>query len=106
MKFRVLVILLCWLASNRVNGQELSIASYNLRGNTLDDVGNLWNDRKYLVVNLVEKYKFDVIGLQETEADMVGYLIGVMPRFDSVGVFNKIPTGIMYNTNRLSLQAQ
>lgn len=106
MKFRVLIILLCWLASNRVNGQELSIASYNLRGNTLDDGDNSWDDRKYLVVNLIEKYKFDVIGLQETEASMVGYLMSAMPRFDSVGVFQKIPTGLMYNTNRLSLQGQ
>ena len=106
MKFRVLVILLCWLASSRVNGQELSIASYNLRGNTLDDGDNSWDDRKQLVVNLIEKYKFDVVGLQETEADMVGYLVGAMPRFDSVGVFHKIPTGIMYNANRLSLQGQ
>jgi len=106
MKLRVLVILLCWLASARVNGQELSIASYNLRGNTLDDVENTWDERKPLVVNLIEKYKFDVIGLQETEASMVGYLISAMPRFDSVGVFQKIPTGIIYNTNRLSLQGQ
>lgn len=106
MRIYISVILLCWLISSRVKGQDLSIASYNLRGNTLADVGNLWTERKFLVVDLIEKYKFDVIGLQETEADMVGYLLGAMSRFDSVGVFTKIPTGIMYNTNRLSLQGQ
>lgn len=43
MKFRGLVILLCWLASSGVNGQELSIAGYNLPGNTLDNDSNYPN---------------------------------------------------------------
>ncbi|TZF83795.1 hypothetical protein FW774_10030 [Pedobacter sp. BS3] len=104
MKSTISAIIIFCLYLLQAKGQDLVVASYNLRGHVATGIGNLWEDRKLLVVNLIEKYQFDIIGLQETEADMAGYLINTLPRFDSIGVFTKIPTGILYNKNRLTLQ--
>jgi endonuclease/exonuclease/phosphatase family metal-dependent hydrolase len=101
----------CVLACMLVNGlavagysQTLTVCTFNLRGDDPNDVGNLWADRKLLVKAQIEKYQFDLVGLQETKAAMAGYIKSVLPRFDSLGIFNDATTGMLYNTERLLLQ--
>ncbi|BAV04075.1 Por secretion system C-terminal sorting domain-containing protein [Filimonas lacunae] len=85
--------------------QQLTVGTFNLRGDFVTDTGNLWTDRKLLVKAQIDKYQFDILGLQETLPAMAGYLVGALPRFDSLGMFSQVNIGILYNTERVLLQS-
>ncbi|TDQ11497.1 endonuclease/exonuclease/phosphatase family protein [Pedobacter metabolipauper] len=98
------IILIICLSAGYSKGQQLTVATYNLRGDDLRDVGNEWTSRKFMVTDQIQKHQFDIIGMQETNANMAGYLTSVLPKFDSIGVFMNIGTGILYNKERLQLK--
>ena len=105
MKYLISILLLTSLWGAAAKAQHLNVITYNLRGDNATDVGNLWADRKLMVVSQFEKYKPDIIGLQETLPSMAGYLIDTLPRFDSIGFDAGIQVGLLYNTQRLMLQS-
>ena len=84
------IVLIVCLSVGYSKGQQLTVATYNLRGDDPRDVGNEWAGRKFMVTDQIQKHKFDLIGMQETNANMVGYLTSVLPKFDSIGVFQKL----------------
>lgn len=47
------------------SAQEMRVASFNIRLKTDNDVGNLWDDRKEAVCNLIKFHEFDIFGIQE-----------------------------------------
>ena len=103
MKYLISILLLTSLWGVTAKAQHLNVITYNLRGDNATDVGNLWADRKLMVVSQFEKYQPDIVGLQETLPSMAGYLIDTLPRFDSIGFDAGIQVGLLYNTQRLTL---
>ena len=56
------------------NERMFNVMSFNLRYNTSDDKENAWDFRKESVVNLIMKYRPDIIGTQEGLSSMINYL--------------------------------
>lgn len=78
-----LVLLLLFAASK---AQELTLASYNIRLKTESDVGNLWDDRKLALTNLIEFHEFDIFGIQEGFLEQLQDMEKQLPGFQYVGV--------------------
>lgn len=78
-----LVLLLLFVASK---AQELTVASYNIRLKTESDVGNLWDDRKLALTNLIEFHEFDIFGIQEGFLEQLQDMEKQLPGFQYVGV--------------------
>jgi len=78
-----LVLLLLFMASK---AQELTVASYNIRLKTESDVGNLWDDRKLALTNLIEFHEFDIFGIQEGFLEQLQDMEKQLPGFQYVGV--------------------
>ena len=45
--------------------QSMNIATYNIRFDNPNDIGNLWKDRAPHLVNLIKFHQMDIIGTQE-----------------------------------------
>src|SRR5690606_18288797 len=58
-------LLLLFVFSYTLSAQQLTVASFNIRLKTTSDVGNLWDDRKQAVTNLIQSHDFDIFGIQE-----------------------------------------
>jgi len=68
--FRVysLITLFFISVSNPVSfsfAQSMNIATYNIRFDNPNDIGNLWKDRAPHLVNLIKFHQMDIIGTQE-----------------------------------------
>lgn len=89
--------------------QELIVASFNIRQRNTNDVGNLWQDRKTPLTNLIKYHEFEIFGIQEGFYDQVQDLKNLLPGFDYVGVGrdNGAQEGehsaIFYNTKRFKV---
>ena len=64
----------------------LRIISYNIRYNNPDDGENAWPHRKARVIDLLNRYQPDLIGLQEVRKEPLDDLIAGLPNFGWVGV--------------------
>lgn len=53
------------LRLTNANGQDLKVATYNLRYDNPGDSGNLWKDRRKAVIRLISYHDFDIFGTQE-----------------------------------------
>ena len=106
MRFLLLLLLTTSLIGVSVKAQNLNVMTYNLRGDNATDTGNLWEDRKLMVVTQLNKYKPDVIAFEETLASMAGYLRDTLTRYDTLGFVPNLYVGLMYNTQRLTLQTR
>lgn len=86
MKSFFLSILLLLALSCILSAQELTVASFNIRLKTTSDVGNLWEDRKQAVTNLIQFHEFDIFGIQEGFYEQVQDMKSQLPGFDYIGV--------------------
>ena len=43
----------------------MRIMTFNLRCDFILDINNRWSNRKDMVINIIKKYKPDIIGVQE-----------------------------------------
>lgn len=66
--------------------QHLHVASFNIRLKTDNDVGNLWDDRKQAVCDLIRFHEFDIFGIQEGFIEQVRDMQSLLPSFAYVGV--------------------
>lgn len=69
-----------------LSAQELTVASFNIRLKTTSDVGNLWDDRKQAVTNLIQFHEFDIFGIQEGFYEQVQDMKNQLPGFEYIGV--------------------
>ncbi|MFD2540419.1 endonuclease/exonuclease/phosphatase family protein [Sphingobacterium chuzhouense] len=69
-----------------MSAQELTVASFNIRLKTTSDVGNLWDDRKHAVTNLIQFHEFDIFGIQEGFYEQVQDMKNQLPGFEYIGV--------------------
>lgn len=86
--------------------QEIHVATFNIRMKTNNDVGNLWDDRKDAVCNLIKFHGFDIFGIQE------GFIEQVQDMQERLNEYNYVGVGrddggqkgehaaIFYNKNR------
>lgn len=66
--------------------QELRVASFNIRLKTNSDVGNMWDDRKGPVCDLIRFHEFDIFGIQEAFIEQVQDMQKHLTDYSYVGV--------------------
>ncbi|TYR34472.1 endonuclease/exonuclease/phosphatase family protein [Sphingobacterium phlebotomi] len=95
--------------SYMLSAQELTVASFNIRLKTTSDVGNLWEDRKQAVTNLIQFHEFDIFGIQEGFYEQVQDMKSQLPGFEYIGVGRDDGaekgehSAIFFNTQRFKL---
>lgn len=85
-KSSFVAVIYCLFIVSIASAQSLNVASYNIRLKTDNDVGNLWNDRKEALCNLIKFHQFDIFGTQEGFIDQLEDMRSLLPNFDFVGV--------------------
>src|SRR5690606_9787530 len=89
--------------------QEMTVASFNIRLKITSDVGNLWDDRKQAVTNLIQFHEFDIFGIQEGFYEQVQDMKNQLPGYEYIGVGRDDGaqkgeySAIFFNTQRFKL---
>ncbi len=80
--------LMMWAFALALAAQPLNVATYNIRcENRTDDAnGNGWKVRCPAVIQLIQKYDFDLFGAQEVVANQLKDLQSNLPEYAYVGV--------------------
>jgi len=89
--------------------QTMHVASFNIRQKNNVDQGNLWDDRKVALCNLVKFHQFEIFGAQEAYKVQIDDMLAQLPGFAFVGVGRDDGnekgeySPIFYNTSRFQL---
>lgn len=110
----VLIFCITFLAVTMSYANELKVMTFNIRCGSCEDPSsvNHWNNRKFLVTDLIKKQAPDLIGLQEAEQFQIKDLVALLGDYDWVGVGRDDgkergeATAIFFRKNRFSLQSQ
>lgn len=86
MKNIFFILLFAFGLSGILQAQELTVASFNIRLKTASDTGNLWDDRKQAVTNLIKFHEFEIFGIQEGFYEQVQDMKSQLPGFEYIGV--------------------
>ena len=65
--------------------QSLDVMSYNIRLASVDDGANHWNIRKQKLVDLINYYDADFIGVQEAQIPQLEFIKQNNPQLDFIG---------------------
>lgn len=68
------------------SAQSFRVASYNIRLQTTQDVGNEWQNRKHAVSQLIGFHSFDIFGVQEAFYSQMEDLQADLPQYKYIGV--------------------
>lgn len=88
--------------------EKYIIGSYNIRYYTTGDTGGkFWNNRKQLVFNLINKYNYDVCGIQETTKTQAADFFKKLPDYTYIGYGRDKggvgeQTALIYKTSRFN----
>lgn len=66
--------------------KKLTVATFNIRLKTQADEGNLWDDRKKAVTDLIKFHEFDIFGVQEAFKVQLDDMSANLPDFQYIGV--------------------
>jgi endonuclease/exonuclease/phosphatase family metal-dependent hydrolase len=69
-----------------IQAQTLSVMSYNIRYDNPADGENAWENRKEAVVDLIDRYNPDVIGVQEGMIHQIEFIDTSLARYTYVGL--------------------
>ncbi len=83
---RILVTVVLALGFFGIRAQELTVATFNIRMKTDADTGNLWEDRKSALTNLIKFHEFEIFGVQEAFHEQIDDMKGSLPDFSYIGV--------------------
>jgi endonuclease/exonuclease/phosphatase family metal-dependent hydrolase len=93
--------------------EPLQAGSYNIEydNENTPNLENLWVNRKLLVVQLFEKYSFDILGVQEPSRVQLNELMTLMPAYAFIGtdingstaVNKQLSTVIVYKKERIEV---
>lgn len=89
--------------------QEIRTASFNIRLKTDKDVGNLWDDRRDPLCNLILFHEFDIFGIQEGFIEQVKDMKDRLVDYSYIGVGRDDGaekgehSAIFYNNNRFKM---
>ena len=84
--YKLTIILALFIGFANVQGQDISVLTYNIKWDNTNDTVNNWNDRKEAMVSLLKHYQPGIIGMQEVVNGQLNYLVANLPNFASVGV--------------------
>jgi endonuclease/exonuclease/phosphatase family metal-dependent hydrolase len=84
--YKLTIILALFIGFTNVQGQDISVLTYNIKWDNTNDTVNNWNDRKEAMVSLLKHYQPGIIGMQEVVHGQLNYLVANLPNFTSVGV--------------------
>ncbi len=65
---------------------QFRVATYNIRYANTKDTGNLWIDRRAVVINLIRFHAFDILGTQEGLKQQLDDINDALPYFSRSGV--------------------
>jgi endonuclease/exonuclease/phosphatase family metal-dependent hydrolase len=82
----LLLGILSLLAGIDLQGQSLTVGSYNIRYDNPGDSGNLWKDRAPVVSALIRFHDFDVFGTQEGLIHQLDAIGAALPQYRRYGV--------------------
>lgn len=85
MKYRLLLILTLSF-SPLLQSQDLSVMSYNIKYDNVNDTVNNWNFRKEAMVKLVKYYHPSFLGMQEVLYNQLEYLDQNLNHYAYIGV--------------------
>lgn len=68
------------------SAQEFRAATYNIRLQTTQDVGNEWDNRKNALCQLIKYHEFDIFGVQEAFANQMQDIQSALPQYKYIGV--------------------
>ncbi|SDE78212.1 Metal-dependent hydrolase, endonuclease/exonuclease/phosphatase family [Pricia antarctica] len=86
MLLKRLFVLLMFIGSSAVYGQEIKVMTYNIKYDNVNDTINNWNDRKEKLVDLIKHYAPSFIGMQEALHRQVTYIDSSLTDFAYIGV--------------------
>jgi len=84
--YKLTIVLVLFIGFANVQGQDISVLTYNIKWDNTNDTVNNWNDRKEAMVSLLKHYQPGIIGMQEVVNGQLNYLVANLPNFASVGV--------------------
>ncbi|MGE9312208.1 endonuclease/exonuclease/phosphatase family protein [Niabella sp. CJ426] len=84
-RIRQVLVLAALLICLMINAQTFKVASYNLRFDNKNDIGNLWQDRLPFVANLIRYHDFDVFGTQEALPHQLEDVVKALPQYARYG---------------------
>ena len=90
----------------------LNVMSFNIRYGTANDGDNRWELRRDAVVETIESFRPDVLGVQEALHFQLEELVAAMPQYDLIGVGRSdgVQAGeyaaILVDTSRLEILGQ
>jgi len=82
----VFLLMTILLTATSAISQTHKVVSYNIRFNNPDDGENAWENRKFLVTDLLRFHEADIIGMQEVLYDQLTDISLQLPAFDQIGV--------------------
>lgn len=84
----VLVFSFVGCSQDEPSEAAIRVMSFNIRTNIIFefDKNNLWDNRKEFVVDTIEEYNADIIGMQEVKQEQYDYLVLNLLDYDSYGV--------------------
>lgn len=71
---------------SRDKSVSLNVMSFNIRYGTADDGNNSWNYRDHTVVQVLEDYDPDMVGLQEALHFQIQQILDSLPEYAMIGV--------------------
>lgn len=74
------------LVSTMTYAQQFRIATYNIRQKNTHDIGNMWDERKEALTNLIKFHEFEIFGTQEGFNDQLVDMERLLPGFKYIGV--------------------
>ncbi len=89
--------------------QTLHVATFNIRQKNNVDQGNLWDDRKKAVNDLIKFHQFDIFGVQEAYKVQIDDMLAQLPGYAYIGVGRDDGhkkgeySPILYNTTRFKM---
>ncbi|WP_430931608.1 endonuclease/exonuclease/phosphatase family protein [Saccharicrinis sp. 156] len=84
--FRKLIAVLFLIPISLLCVAQVKVMTYNIRFNNPNDGDNWWENRKGEVVQLLDYYSPEIIGIQEGLHSQVEYIDKKMPNYNYVGV--------------------
>jgi endonuclease/exonuclease/phosphatase family metal-dependent hydrolase len=82
----IVLILFVLLSVANLHGQNLTIATYNMRYDNTSDTLNAWGKRLPIIAQLVRFHDFDIFGGQELLSHQIEGLTKLLPEYGWFGV--------------------
>lgn len=67
------------------NTSSIRVCTYNIEYLNKNNIENSWDNRKSNVVDLIKRYDFDIIGIQEPYLSQLNYIMGNLPDYEWYG---------------------